>query len=183
MVIPGKVSSEEKIARIIISPFHYKRSKNKFKPEAFMPKPREINEISVNRFDYTTADKCKVQGLKIVKDCTVDGARFVGLAIAQKELIEDCSTDEYTVLVFASPLDENGAQIEGRDVNIDDLGNPAHATIQYLGYDQELERNKVSSQRFKQLVAKPIVQLFDSNMFKDDNLNDENWVGEEIIID
>jgi hypothetical protein len=74
--IPNILEEDEKLVRIIFSPFHIdKKNPTKLAPNAFRP-PSGIDEVSVNRLSYTTADACKQHG----KSMNSDNKSFLGLA-------------------------------------------------------------------------------------------------------
>jgi hypothetical protein len=74
--IPNTLGEDEKLVRIVFSPFHVdKKNPTKLTRNAFRPPP-EIDEVSVNRLSFTTANDCKRNG----KVMNSDIKKFVGLA-------------------------------------------------------------------------------------------------------
>ena len=101
------LGEDEKLVRTIFSPFHIdKRNPTKLTPSAFRP-PSGIDEVSVNRLSYITANACKRHG----KSMNSDFKTFFGL-----------STIRYTD-VLASRAFARASKLEE---------NPAHADI-YFG--------------------------------------------------
>lgn len=75
-IVPDSFEEDEKLIRIIFSPFHIdKKDATKITHTAFRPPP-EIDEVSVNRLNFTTATFCKQQG-KAMNSAT---KTFCGLA-------------------------------------------------------------------------------------------------------
>ncbi len=60
-LLPELVDNKEKIIRTIYSPSNVNPRTNKLKANVFKSPP-EIDEVSVNRLDYTTPDFCKKIG-------------------------------------------------------------------------------------------------------------------------
>jgi hypothetical protein len=95
------------LVRLIFSPFHIdKKNPSKLTPNAFRP-PSGIDEVSVNRLSYTTADACKQHG----KSIDSDNKTFFGLASIR-----------YTAVLEANAF----ARVSKLDAN------PSHADI-YFG--------------------------------------------------
>ena len=75
--IPDEISDSEKIERFIYSPFHLNKKKTKVVAGAFKT-PLGIDEVSVNRYDFTNANYCK----KLGKDGqNLPNRTFFGLAM------------------------------------------------------------------------------------------------------
>jgi hypothetical protein len=85
-VVPDYFEEDEKFVRMIFSPFHIdKKDATKITHTAFRPPP-EIDEVSVNRLNFTTATFCKQQG-KAMNSAT---KTFCGLAsIRHSAVIEN----------------------------------------------------------------------------------------------
>jgi hypothetical protein len=79
--VPDNFQEGEKLTRIIFSPFHVD-SKNNLKPEAFRPPPA-IDEVSVNRINYTDAHFCKHLG----KSMETESKKFRGLATIMHSIV------------------------------------------------------------------------------------------------
>lgn len=86
-LIPDILGEDEKLVRIIFSPFHInKKNPTKLTPNAFRP-PSGIDEVSVNRLSYTTANACKQHG----KNMNSDFKAFFGLAtIRYTDVLKSC---------------------------------------------------------------------------------------------
>lgn len=83
--IPSKISSNESIIRLLISPRHFKNDE-KVKWSAFKPPP-DSNEISVLRFDYTADTDWRHQGEGLAGN---DGrSNFRGYALFLAQVVED----------------------------------------------------------------------------------------------
>lgn len=184
-IVPLEIDKEEGLSRIILHSFHYSRSKNKLRPEAFLPRPNERNEISILREEYTTLDFCKSHGLKMakVKSKPNNTCTFIGVAILYSYELDQISDDErvkerhFKVSSNASPLDQNDKLRDlSEDVFIDDDGIPSHGSIIYDGLDAE--SHKPICPEFKRLVIKEMVSLAQPRLKKDMNLDVEGWMGE-----
>ena len=67
-IVPDLFEDGEKLVRIIFSPFHIdKKDPTKITHVAFRS-PSGIDEISVNRLNFTTATFCKNQGQAMNSD-------------------------------------------------------------------------------------------------------------------
>ncbi|GIJ96875.1 hypothetical protein CAPN001_14440 [Capnocytophaga stomatis] len=80
--LPDDISDEENIARFVFSPINVNPKSNKLKPNCFRP-PAGLDEISVNRYDYTTASFLKSLALKM----QTDKKEFFGLGIVKANKI------------------------------------------------------------------------------------------------
>lgn len=95
--IPRSISTNEKIVRTIFSPINLTKDQKKIRPNAFKP-PAGVDEISVNRFDFTSAEFCKKLGKTMQK---VDKSFFgLGLLYAYEVYSSVCN-------IISSPLKEN----------------------------------------------------------------------------
>ena len=63
MAIPNEIPDSERIVRIIYSPMNIKEKTNRIKSNFFVS-PKNKDEVSVLRLDYTTPDFCKELGKK-----------------------------------------------------------------------------------------------------------------------
>lgn len=112
--IPLLIDESEKIVRSIFSPINVHKTKGILLNNAFRP-PSDIDEISVNRLDYTTPDFCKAVSKKI-ENPTANRSYF-GLALLYKSEIINLMCDVlYTPIT--TPIDK---------------ANPYHADIK-VGY-------------------------------------------------
>lgn len=119
-LIPDILGEDEKLVRIIFSPFHIdKKNPTKLTPNAFRP-PSGIDEVSVNRLSYTTADACKQHGKRMNSDFKA----FFGLATIRY-------SDVLASRAFArvSKLEENPAHADIYFGVILQKGEPAPAEI------------------------------------------------------
>jgi hypothetical protein len=119
-LIPDILGEDEKLVRIIFSPFHIdKKNPTKLTPNAFRP-PAGIDEVSVNRLSYTTADACKQHGQSINSNVKA----FFGLATIRY-------SDVLASRAFArvSKLEENAAHADIYFGLILQKGEPAPAEI------------------------------------------------------
>ena len=97
-IIPEHFEKDEKLVRIIFSPFHLnKKDATKITHAAFRPPP-EIDEVSVNRLNFTTATFCKQQG-KAMNSAT---KTFCGLASIRHSVVL-----QEGVFVRTSPKTDN----------------------------------------------------------------------------
>ena len=176
-IIPEEIAKEEPIIRLIFTRFHYSTSKDKLRPEAFMPSPREVNEFSVMRFNYTDIDSCKERGLNIIKG----DASFIGVAFFLNQDINEISYgyEDGNCSVVFTPLDINNSLRKERPVNQDDDGTPSHSDVRFEMF--EIEENKPMKQRCK-VIAKKILAKAKDRFYKDDNLSVTTWQGSDIII-
>jgi hypothetical protein len=127
IVISESIDDLEVLIRGILTPFHYSRSKNKPKREAFLPPPRS-NEVSVLRLQFTTIDFCK----KHAQTIQMKDNEYIGLIAVQVLSIKESNQEDalYQVSVMFSPLDEHQNRITEK-VFTDTLGLPMHADIVY----------------------------------------------------
>jgi len=82
--IPDTVLDSEKIVRSIFSPIYLHKKRKTLLPIAFRS-PRNIDEVSVNRLDYTTPDFCKTVSKKIENQ--ENRKSYFGLAVLKAEEI------------------------------------------------------------------------------------------------
>ena len=82
-IVPERFEDDEKLVRIIFSPFHInKKDATKITHTAFRPPP-DLDEVSVNRLNFTTATFCKQQG-KAMNTVT---KTFYGLASIRHSIV------------------------------------------------------------------------------------------------
>ncbi|MFI3297882.1 MAG: hypothetical protein R3Y59_09735 [bacterium] len=147
--IPSEISDEERIVRTIFSPYHIDKNKKKLKPGAFRP-PSGSNEISVDRFDYTSIDACKAKG-KLMNGINKS---FTGIALSSAEEVKSISG----VTIVASPSRKNRC----------------HADI---SYDFVLKKGEECSPEnlFK---IKQLTKQF--KLYMDRDPDSDHWCGDEI---
>jgi hypothetical protein len=118
--IPNVLEEDEKLVRLIFSPFHIdKKNPSKLTPNAFRP-PSGIDEVSVNRLFYTTADACKQHA----KSMNSDNKTFFGLAS-----IRYTAVLESNAFARVSKLDNNPSHADIYFGVILQKGEPAPAEI------------------------------------------------------
>lgn len=120
--IPNILGEDEKLVRMIFSPFHIdKKNPTKLTPNAFRP-PSGIDAVSVNRLFYTTADACKQQG-RIMNS---ESKTFFGLAsIRYKAVLES------NAYARASQLEDNPSHADICFGIVLQKGQPAPAEINF----------------------------------------------------
>ncbi len=85
IVVPDNFKEDEKLVRIIFSPFHIdKKNPTKITHIAFRS-PSGIDEVSVNRLNFTTATFCKNQGQAMNSEAKT----FSGLASIRHAIVLD----------------------------------------------------------------------------------------------
>jgi hypothetical protein len=118
--IPNILGEDEKLVRIIFSPFHIdKKNPSKLTPNAFRP-PSGIDEVSVNRLSYTTAGACKQHGKRMNSDFKT----FFGLASIRYSAILEANA-----FARVSKLDNNPSHADIYFGVILQKGEPAPAEI------------------------------------------------------
>lgn len=181
MEIPLEIHEEESLGRIILHSLHYSESKNKIRPEAFIPSPNEIDEISVLRYMYTNANFCKRHGLKIaqIRNHPNNPCKFIGVAFLFNHEINTVSagSTEVSCQAIASPYDENNNRRTDPQVFTEDLGLPMHADIKY---SMVVEQDKPIRQLVKQHIVKKLCAIAQNRFFKDTEFISQDWVGEAI---
>ena len=120
--IPNILGEDEKLVRIIFSPFHIdKKNPTKLTPNAFRP-PSGIDAVSVNRFSFTTASACKLQG----RNMNSEAKTFFGLATIPYKAVLECNA-----FARASKLENNSAHADIYFGVILQKGEPAPAEINF----------------------------------------------------
>jgi hypothetical protein len=118
--IPNILGEDEKLVRIIFSPFHIdKKNPTKLAPNAFRP-PSGIDEVSVNRLSFTTADVCKQHG----KAMNSDNKTFFGLASIRYSAVLEAKA-----FARVSKLENNQAHADIYFGIVLQKGEPAPAEI------------------------------------------------------
>lgn len=111
IAISEKITDNEKIVRVIFSPYHLNKKKTRLKANAFRS-PYNVDEVSVTRLNFTNPTFCKKQGLKM----TNENKKYFGLGV-----LNAIEIHEAKAFIKSSPI-------------IPD--NPFHADI-YYGYIQK----------------------------------------------
>lgn len=149
--IPSFFNPNEKILRSVFSPINLKKDGVSLQNNIFKPPPG-IDEISVNRLDYTTVDFCKLHSLKIQNP--ESDRNFFGFALLYCRQIFQIGCDiEYSV----------------------EPENIYHSNIK-IGFIPE--RGVPLPAEFQQKVSNLTKQ---SKLFIDPKPKIENWEGEDII--
>ena len=121
--IPNILGEDEKLVRLIFSPFHIdKKNPTKLTPNAFRP-PAGLDEVSVNRLSYTTADVCKQHG----KSMNSTNKTFFELASIHYKTVLACNA-----FARASKLPDNPAHADIFLGVILQKGEPAPAEINLI---------------------------------------------------
>lgn len=152
--IPIIFNNEEKITRTIFSPVNVKKDST-LRNNSFTT-PAGIDEVSVNRLDFTTPHFVKKIS-KIIAKPEVDRSYF-GIAVINVHEIYQCQSD-----IVYSPTTINTKTIS--------ILNPFHSDIK-IGYVKEVGRALPVEYSYKinLLIEK-------ARFYKDDNPANELWVG------
>lgn len=97
ITVPPVIDKKEEVVRILLSPMHYNNKNNSVLPYTFKP-PHGLEDISVNRKEYTTPFKCEQQGRNMQNSSNI----FWGVAIVSVDTIREIGFD-----VIASPIKED----------------------------------------------------------------------------
>ena len=152
--VPTNFNDEEKIVRSIYSPINIHKTKGTLLPNAFRT-PAYIDEISVNRLNFTTASFCK----KISKENQIIGERnYFGFAILLKKEI-----DESNCIIVYSPILKPKEKV-----------NLFHSDIK-IGYIPK-KGEELPSEISKKI--RDLTQL--ARFYKDPNPNSTEWGGQEL---
>ena len=100
---PQVIREDEKLVRLIFSPFHLNKARTRLTPNAFRPPPGR-DEVSLLRLHFTNADFCRQQGKKMEADDQEKGGikEFEGFGLVLYSEILTAQAD-----VKASPLPHN----------------------------------------------------------------------------
>ncbi|UBZ15335.1 hypothetical protein LDL77_06380 [Flagellimonas marinaquae] len=152
--IPKEISNDERIVRSIFSPIYLNKS-NKLRASAFKS-PAELDEVSVNRLEFTDADFCKRISKQI--ENPEFKKNYFGLAVLLAREIRSVDSD-----VVYSPISEPEDKI-----------NPYHSDIkigvvrkkgEQLPAEYQLKVNKLTSL---------------ARLYEDSSPTDESWKGPEL---
>ncbi|WP_407477067.1 hypothetical protein [Elizabethkingia anophelis] len=154
-ILPSKIADNENIARFIFSPININLKKNTLKTNCFKP-PNYYDEISVNRYDYTSASFLKTLAL-LMQNPSKD---FYGLAIFQSLTVRKNSFD-----IVHTPIEPPASPI-----------NPFHSDIK-IGHivqpDEELPAE----------ISKKIRDILkETTLYKDTNTAIQEWIGDNITL-
>lgn len=148
--IPQLIANNEKIVRSIFSPINLSKDLSTLKPNAFKP-PADLDEISVNRLDYTTPHHCKSLS-KIIENPLGD-RKYFGLA-----------------LLYASEIRDFNAEV----IYTPKVDNAFHADIKIGYYVIRGEQLPAEIQYKVNKLTKA------ARLFKDPNPNSNMWEGTDI---
>ena len=152
MAIPPNISDGELIVRYVFSPRNVNQRK-KLRPNTFTP-PLNSDEVSVIRFEYSDATRCKQRA----KDMSKEGRQYVGLAAFTAGDVRSCELE-----IVASPI------INHREIP----DTPEHADI-------KVGEVRIGEQMPAE-IAKRISDLTDlAEYFEDLRVEEEEWQGREI---
>ena len=101
--LPPIIQQDEKLVRLVFSPFHLNKAKTRLTPNAFRPPPGR-GEVSVIRLNFTDANFCRQAGKKIEADDKVKGGFKVFEGFGVVLFLEVL---EAQAAVKASPLPDN----------------------------------------------------------------------------
>ncbi len=97
--IPLEIANEEKIVRSIFSPINLSKDGQKINTNSFRP-PAGLDEISVNRLDYTSTNFCKQISKK--NERPESDRSYFGFGLLYANEIRDADVD-----IVYSPLEDN----------------------------------------------------------------------------
>lgn len=149
--IPKNIIDNEKIVRSIFSPKNVNKSKNTILANAYRP-PSGIDEVSVNRLDYTCETFCKKLSKKIAQPQYKKN--YFGLGLHTAEKIRSTNSD-----VFYTPI---------KDINL------FHSDIK-IGFIPK--KGEPLPSRFQKKVN-DLAKC--SKLFVDKDPNEPNWTGDSI---
>lgn len=90
IIIPQLIANDEKIVRSIFSPINLSKDLTTLKPNAFKP-PADLDEVSVNRLNYTTSHHCKSLSKSI--ENPLNERKYFGLALLYASEIRDFNAE------------------------------------------------------------------------------------------
>jgi hypothetical protein len=152
VTLPFVFDNSEKIARSIFSPVNVTKT-DELRANAF-GSPPEIDEVSVNRLDYTTPSFCKKLSKKIEQPS--HKRTYYGIAILKVNEIEDCDAN-----IVYSPVNLP------KDNNV----NPFHSDIK-VGFRKKRGKELPAEFAFK---VKKMAEI--SRFYKDPDPNTGEWTG------
>jgi len=150
VILPQLIENDEKIVRSIFSPINLSKDLTTLKSNAFKP-PADLDEISVNRLNYTTSHYCKSISKSI--ENPLNDRKYFGLALLYASKIR-----EYNADVIYTPKENN---IFHADIKI------GYCVIKGVQLPAEIQY-KVNN------LTKA------AKLFKDPNPNSNVWEGIEV---
>lgn len=166
-VITQGFHDDEKIARTILSPFNFKKNKQKINTKEVLNKnvfetPPDLDEVSVNRLDYTTSNHIKFLG-KLIDIPSDDNRSYCGVAIINVSEIKLADAS-----IVYSPLYISNE-------NVEKFPNPFHSDIK-IGFIKE--RGKALNAEFSYKISK-MMEL--CRYYPDPNPEGDTWKGDDLI--
>jgi len=156
-LLPKLIENNEKIARSIFSPANFNKNgsinANTFKS------PVGIDEVSVNRLSYTSADKCKQLSKRIEQPN--NRRKYFGIAILNAIEIRDIDADIIYSPILV-PLEERN--IFHSDIIIGYIKQKVKVGEQGIPLPSEI------SYKIKELTKK-------ARLYKDPSPNSNEWTG------
>lgn len=148
-LLPKVIENEENIARFIFSPINVNLKNNNLKANCLKP-PKGLDEVSVNRFDFTDGTFLKTVGLEMQNPKKA----FYGLAIFTAKTIRDNNFD----VIYTPIIDSN---IYHSDIKI--------------GYtvEKDVELPAEITAQIRNIIKK-------TKLFVDKDISQNQWVGDEI---
>ena len=154
VLVPDKISDEERIIRAVYSPINLHRNGKKVNNSFYKPRAGE-DEISVNRLDFTTPMFLKK--LAHLFENSSERRSYFGFSLLIASEIEDCK-----LRTVYSPLKEP-------------IKNPFHADIK-IDYvvKRGVQLPAEISHKIKNLTGK-------SRFYSDPNPDSKEWNGDKLI--
>lgn len=157
----------DKIARTILTPFNFKKNKQHINTKAVLNKnafetPPNLDEVSVNRLDYTDSNHLKKLG-KIIDIPSDENRNYCGVAIIDVSEIKASDAQ-----IVYSPLYISNE-------NVVNFPNPFHSDIK-IGCIKE--RGKPLDQEFAYKVSKMVEFC---RYYPDPNPSEDEWNGSALI--
>lgn len=158
VTIPINFSETEKISRTIFSPMNMKND-DSLRNNSFTT-PARLDEVSVNRLDYTTSNFIKKVSKFISNPSS--GRTYYGLAIIDVEEIYSSDSD---IVYTPNEIKINNVIMK----------NKFHSDIK-IGFVKEAGKPLPMKYAFKveQMVKK-------ARFYKDENPNSDTWNGEDLV--
>ncbi len=174
------IENDEVLARGIVHPLMYSKSKKRLKENAFKPPPGR-NDVSVLRLRYTDADFCK----KHFKTLVVGFHVYCGIALLKvgearnvpsNIFVNNEERDLPKLEVSFTPLNAAGNYRNDAPVLAEDAGLPMHADIVF-GFVPELEK---PAPLWVRKISRALAKEPPAKFFGDTKPEDEKWTGEAL---
>ena len=155
-IIPLFIEDKERIVRSIFSPINVNLKNHSLRTNAFKS-PAEIDEVSVNRLDYSNADFCKSLSKKI--EDPSNKRNYFGLAVLDTSEIRESKAE-----VIYSPIE-----------NPEEYKNPYHSDIK-VGYIREKGQEAAAE------ITYIVHELTEKARFYPDPFPElDDWKGSELL--